>query len=111
MTDVNQTNHRKNGPNDEMMARRRLLKLGAYVPPAVLGMMIVGGMPTPAQAVVGSCCPAACQPCIDLAAGGETEKGKKGGFEPFSKKECNKKWRKCNRKRRKSKCPPISNPC
>jgi len=96
--------------NDEMLARRRLLKLGAYVPPAVLGMMIVGGMPTPAQAVVGSCCPSACQPCIDLAAGGETEKG---GFEPFSKKKCNKKRSKCNKKRAKLKkgCGAAPNPC
>ncbi len=99
--------------SDEMLARRRLLKLGVYIPPAVLGMMIIGGMPTPAQAVVGSCCPSACQPCLDLAAGGETEKG---GFEPFSKKECRKKWRKCNKKRRKLrrkgiKCGPAPNPC
>jgi len=108
MTDTKQPIQHKTRPSDEMLARRRLLKLGVYVPPAVLGMMIVGGIPTPAQAVVGSCCPAACQPCIELAAGGETEKGK---FEPFKKKECNKKWRKCNRKRRKRKCPPIPNPC
>lgn len=97
--------------SDEMLARRRLLKLGAYVPPAVLGMMIVGGMPTPAQAVVGSCCPSACQPCIDLAAGGETEGD---GFEPFkNKKKCQKKWRKCNKKRARLKknCGSAPNPC
>ncbi len=62
--------------------RRRLLKLGAYVPPAVLGMMIVGGLPRDAMAsghehqdhghhghghhTVGSCAPAACAPCIDM---------------------------------------------
>jgi len=93
--------------SDEMLARRRLLKLGAYVPPAVLGMMIVGGMPTPAQAVVGSCCPSACQPCIDLAAG-VGEKGK-----PLKAKDCNKKWKKCNKKRAKLKkgCGTAPNPC
>jgi len=108
MADIKQPDHRET-TNDEMLARRRLLKLGAYVPPAVLGMMIVGGMPTQAMAVVGSCCPSACQPCIDLAAGGETEKG---GFEPFkNKQKCNKKWKKCNKKRRKKKCPPVGNPC
>jgi len=68
-------------------ARRRLLRLGAYVPPAVLGMMIVGGMPRDAQAVVGSCAPSACQPCIDM----------NNPALPPAKR--NKKRRKCNKKR------------
>ena len=60
----------------EQQARRRLLKLGAYVPPAILGMAIMaqtglaqasgnnsnsngngGGSGT-------SCCPLACSPCV-----------------------------------------------
>ncbi|MDQ6958408.1 MAG: hypothetical protein Q9M24_04770 [Mariprofundaceae bacterium] len=93
--------------SDEMLARRRLLKLGAYVPPAVLGMMIIGGMPTPAQAVVGSCCPSACQPCISLTSG-VGEEGK-----PLNRKQCNKKVNKCNKKRAKLKkgCGAAPNPC
>ena len=100
MADNNQPNHTTT--SDEMLARRRLLKLGVYVPPAVLGMMIVGGMPTLAQAVA-SCCPSACQPCINL--GNNT-----------NSKKCRKNWKKCRRKQRKLRkkgihCPPIPYPC
>jgi len=46
--------------------RRRLLKLGAYIPPAIVGMAIISGMPGTAHASKpGSCMPSACQPCID----------------------------------------------
>jgi len=54
-----------------LLARRRLLKLAAYVPPAIVGMAIVGSAANAAHAssghggTVGSCMPSACQPCID----------------------------------------------
>jgi len=87
--------------SDDMLARRRLLKLGVYVPPAVLGMMIVGGMPT--QAVAGSCCPVACNPCTKL--GGNTNPEK-----------CKEHWRRCKHAQRKLRrkgiqCPPLPYPC
>ena len=86
-------------PSDEMLARRRLLKLGAYIPPAILGMMILG-LPQSAEAVVGSCCPSACNPCIELASG-----------DIDNRRECFRKWRRCRRKRRRMGCPPIPYPC
>ncbi len=56
------------------LSRRRLLKLGAYVPPAIVGMAIISSMPDAAQAGGkdkdkgggghGSCNPNACNPCI-----------------------------------------------
>ena len=63
-----------------LRARRRLLKLGAYVPPAIVGMAILG--PFTASASDGSdhhhddhhhcrphhhasCMPSACRPCVD----------------------------------------------
>jgi hypothetical protein len=52
-----------------LLARRRLLKLGAYVPPAILGMAILGSMPSAAYATIGSCSPSACQPCLDASKG------------------------------------------
>jgi len=54
-----------------LLARRRLLKLGAYVPPAIVGMAIIGSAANAAHAssghggTVGSCMPSACQPCVD----------------------------------------------
>lgn len=135
MPENTQQNHQQpkhTTTSDEMLARRRLLKLGVYVPPAVLGMMIVGGMPTPAQAVVGSCCPSACQPCIDLVApGGEVQQCKNECAEKCAdkkkknrkkcikkcerkcKKKCQKEWRKCNKKRARLKknCGSAPNPC
>ncbi|MDX8391914.1 MAG: hypothetical protein R8K53_05025 [Mariprofundaceae bacterium] len=48
-----------------LLARRRLLKLGAYVPPAIVGMAMIGSMPKAAHAAVGSCLPSSCQPCVD----------------------------------------------
>lgn len=57
-------------------SRRLLLKLGAYVPPAIIGMAIISSMPGGAHASddkdkdhggggghVGSCRPSACRPC------------------------------------------------
>jgi len=79
--------HAPDGANEAMRARRRLLKLGAYVPPAVLGMMILGGLPRNAEAVVGSCAPSACQPCIDM------------NNPNLPPKKRNKKRKKCNKKR------------
>ncbi len=48
--------------------RRRLLKLSAYVPPAILGMSIISSVPGTADAkkYQGSCKPSACKPCVDL---------------------------------------------
>ena len=98
---------REASPGDEdLRARRRLLKLGAYVPPAVLGMMILGGLPRNAEAVIGSCAPSACQPCIDLATGINAEKGT-----PLTAKQVNKKRNSCNQKRAcmrtPGKCGPL----
>lgn len=56
-------------PDQALLARRRLLRLGAYVPPAILGMAILGSMPTAAHAAIGSCSPSACQPCIKVRGG------------------------------------------
>lgn len=52
--------------------RRRLLKLGAYVPPAIIGMAIISGLPGTSHAKQtvtnqGSCKPSACRPCVTLA--------------------------------------------
>jgi len=60
-------------------ARRRLLKIGAYVPPAIVGMAVIGSVSGTAHAsgsehaggsghggAVGSCMPSACQPCVDF---------------------------------------------
>ncbi len=74
-------------------ARRRLLKLGAYVPPAVLGMAILGALPDHARAGIGSCAPNACRPCVDLKAG-MSEDGR-----PLTPFRVIKKRRKCNTKR------------
>ena len=56
-------------------SRRRLLKLGAYVPPAIIGMAIISSMPGGVHASDDkdkddggganmSCNPNACNPCI-----------------------------------------------
>ncbi len=79
--------HARESADEAMRARRRLLKLGAYVPPAVLGMMILGGLPRNAEAVVGSCAPSACQPCIDM------------NNPNLPPKKRNKKRKQCNKKR------------
>ena len=63
-------------------ARRRLLKLGAYVPPAIIGMAIIGSIPGGAHASGDdkkdgggganmSCNPNACNPCLG---GGKTKR-------------------------------------
>jgi hypothetical protein len=60
------------GTDQALLARRRLLKLGAYVPPAIIGMAIIGSIPASASAhgsTVGSCLPSACQPCVDVSLG------------------------------------------
>ena len=51
------------------LARRRLLKLGVYVPPAILGMATISNAASTANAskYKGSCKPSACKPCITLA--------------------------------------------
>ena len=49
-------------------SRRRLLKLGAYVPPAILGMAIISS--TAHAGATGSCNPSACNPC---RGGGKTK--------------------------------------
>lgn len=59
--------------------RRRLLKLGAYVPPAILGMAILGREADASEGDsykghnIGSCLPSACSPCLDS---GNKNKGK-----------------------------------
>ena len=52
-----------------LQSRRRLLKLGAYVPPAILGMAIISsaahasGDDKSGGGNIGSCNPNACSPC------------------------------------------------
>lgn len=63
-------------------ARRRLLKMGAYVPPAIVGMAIIGGTSRAFASengkghayghTIGSCMPSACKPCVDY----DDEEGK-----------------------------------
>jgi len=70
--------------NSALLARRRLLKLGAYVPPAIIGMAVLGSMPGSASAsgthgTVGSCMPSACQPCVDENSGNKDGNNKNGG--------------------------------
>jgi len=61
-----QKNEEASASSQTSMARRRLLRLGAYVPPAIVGMAIINGMPGTAFAnKPGSCRPSACRPCID----------------------------------------------
>jgi len=62
-------NMESNKETPASQARRRLLKLGAYVPPAILGMAIISSMPGTADAAAtwkASCKPSACKPCIEL---------------------------------------------
>ena len=53
-----------------LQSRRRLLKLGAYVPPAILGMAIISsaahasGDDKSGGGATGSCNPSACNPCL-----------------------------------------------
>lgn len=72
----NAQNHQETSTSDgqAMLARRRLLKIGAYVPPAILGMAIIGSTSQAFAAngkgnayghSIGSCMPSACQPCLD----------------------------------------------
>jgi len=51
------------------LTRRRLLKLGAYVPPAILGMAFINSAAGAANTskYKGSCKPSACKPCVTLA--------------------------------------------
>ena len=69
--------------SDEMLVRRRLLKLGAYVPPAIMGMMILGTVSAFADGgdhgTSASCCPRACNPC-DVHPHGHACKEKKNGM-------------------------------
>ncbi len=70
----------------EQQARRRLLKLGAYVPPAILGMAIMArtglaqasGNNSNSNGNSGraTCCPLACNPC---ASGGNSNGNGNGG--------------------------------
>jgi hypothetical protein len=76
---------------NEFEARRRLLKLGVYAPPAILGMMIMGqksawaANPHCAPYRRPSCKPAACKPCT-------IKHGKKHGSYGYNKNdfECRK---------------------
>jgi len=87
----------QNTPADEFQARRRLLKLGAYVPPAILGMMIMGQKSAWADGKGGgkgghhgaSCGPSACSPCV-------IKGGKKPGSFEYRKNdfECRKSQKK-----------------
>jgi len=80
MADTKPLNNQQRKPpaSDEMLIRRRLLKLGAYVPPAIMGMMIFGTGIASASAV--SCCPKICSPCKvypKAKACADAKKGKK----------------------------------
>jgi len=92
---MDDTNHDLNEP--ELEARRRLLKLGMYIPPVILGIAIMS-VPSTASAVVGSCCPSACQPCIDLSLGHEQD------GEILKGKDLRKAKRKCLKAKKKRKC-------
>jgi len=81
------------------LSRRRLLKLGAYVPPAIIGMAIISSMPGVSHADDdkdkggggnASCMPSACSPCEHV--------GKKDKNKRKNKRKC----RKARRKRRRS---------
>ncbi len=64
MADTKPLNSQQRKPaSDEMLIRRRLLKLGAYVPPAIMGMMILGTGIASADDDAVSCCPKVCSPC------------------------------------------------
>lgn len=81
-------------PSNEFETRRRLLRLGAYAPPAILGMMIMGQRSAWASGDKSgksgggghgcnphggaSCSPSACSPCI-------TKGGKKSGSYEYNK--------------------------
>ncbi|HCS13849.1 MAG: hypothetical protein COS82_04740 [Zetaproteobacteria bacterium CG06_land_8_20_14_3_00_59_53] len=82
-------NHQKTSASDEqaLLARRRLLKIGAYVPPAIVGMAVIGSASKAFAGnsnaggngnghayghSIGSCMPSACQPCLDY----DDEEGK-----------------------------------
>ncbi|MDX8390880.1 MAG: hypothetical protein R8M38_10375 [Mariprofundaceae bacterium] len=81
--------------SDTLLARRRLLKIGAYVPPLVLGMMIAAPYSASAgnnnpKAGVGnglSCAPCSCAPCGQAGAD--------------NVKKCQKKKDQCNPKNAK----------
>lgn len=65
---------KKKHPDTEMLARRKLLKMSVYVPPAILGAMTVqpttseaatitcGGVPYTVSACGVACCPCATNP-------------------------------------------------
>jgi len=58
-------------------SRRHLLKLGAYVPPAIVGMAFISSMPGTANAgSAGSCKPTACKPCMSGGKKSDAEKNK-----------------------------------
>lgn len=88
-----------------LLARRRLLKLGAYVPPAIVGMAVLGSFSDPAFAskhghgTVGSCMPSACRPCIDEKDDDDFAKKQKDHFHCEIEKE--KKKRRDKRKKHK----------
>jgi len=78
-------------------ARRRLLKIGAYVPPAIVGMAIIGSMPGTAHAKKpGSCMPSACKPCVDIG-DGKDDKDKDHG-DKENEHECKKAQKEMERK-------------
>jgi len=59
-----------NTEDSVLQSRRRLLKLGAYVPPAILGMAIISstahasGDDKSGGGAAQSCNPSACSPCL-----------------------------------------------
>jgi len=69
-------NQQRKQASDEMLARRRLLKLGAYIPPVMMGMMILGT--DVAYAAAASCCPKLCSPCKEHPHGHACKEKKKG---------------------------------
>jgi uncharacterized protein (DUF2345 family) len=87
VTDNMEQNNARNKNDLASDSRRRLLKLGAYVPPAIIGMAIISNMPGEVLAKSGesksgggaamSCNPNACNPCLGDKDGKQTNKDKK----------------------------------
>ncbi|MDQ6972254.1 MAG: hypothetical protein Q9M30_06360 [Mariprofundaceae bacterium] len=100
------------GPMPVSEARRRLLKIGAYVPPAIVGMAVIGSISGTAHAsghghggAVGSCMPSACQPCVDFdhEDGKDDDKNGHHGKHERDKKRCEVEKEKKKRRDKKNK--------
>ncbi len=91
MADTEPRDNQQRKPiSDGMLVRRRLLKLGAYVPPAIMGMMILGrGVASADGSSDGSgdhrhhssasCGPKACSPCRENSESRDCRRHKREG--------------------------------